>query len=226
MPSIALAACTTVGPDFKAPSPPPSGAAFVTPAERMPATARRSRRGWTRRSMVDPLRLSGRSIARWSRPSPGARRWKQLRARLIAAREQVTVVAGGPLSPGGNRTRAPRDRSRARFLLGSRPAPVTLPPNFNLYQVGATVSYPLDLFGGTRRAVEAQQAAGQQQRDMNFAAADHDANRQYRQPRYGDRRPTAQLAVVEEILAAGRRRGHWIWSSMSATPAQCLTGMW
>ena len=45
-----------------------------------------------------------------------------------------------------------------------------LPPNFNLFQIGPTVSYALDLFGGTRRQIEQAAALAAVQRDTLDAA--------------------------------------------------------
>ena len=167
MSATALAACTAVGPDFKAPSPPPSGAAFVTPAERMPAnvvvaTAGPEDQWWTLFGSLALDRTVESAVA-------GSPTLEAARARLIAAREQVAVVAGGLYPQVGIDAGASRQKQSA-IPFGLPPSAVTLPPNFNLYQVGATVSYPLDLFGGTRRAVEAQQALADSKR-YELAAA-------------------------------------------------------
>jgi NodT family efflux transporter outer membrane factor (OMF) lipoprotein len=53
---------------------------------------------------------------------------------------------------------------------GLPPSAFPLPPNFNLFQVGATVGYSIDVFGGTRRRIEAQSALAEFQRDQLDAA--------------------------------------------------------
>ena len=50
------------------------------------------------------------------------------------------------------------------------PDAVPLPPNFNLFQLGPSVSYNPDLFGGTRRQIEEQAALANFQRDQLDAA--------------------------------------------------------
>ena len=60
------------------------------------------------------------------------------------------------------------DLSAATF--GLHPDAVPLPPNFNLFQIGPTVSYALDLFGGTRRQIEQAAALADVQRDALDAA--------------------------------------------------------
>jgi NodT family efflux transporter outer membrane factor (OMF) lipoprotein len=50
------------------------------------------------------------------------------------------------------------------------PQAFPLPPNFNLFQVGPTANYTLDLFGGTRRRIEQQTALADFQRDQLDAA--------------------------------------------------------
>ncbi len=54
--------------------------------------------------------------------------------------------------------------------LACRPIAFPLPPNFNLLQVGPTASYTPDLFGGTRRRVEQQQALADYQAEQIGAA--------------------------------------------------------
>jgi len=50
------------------------------------------------------------------------------------------------------------------------PDAVPLPPNFNLFQIGPTVSYALDLFGGTRRQIERAAALADVRHDALDAA--------------------------------------------------------
>src|ERR1700728_1019351 len=88
-------------------------------------------------------------------------------ATLAGAREEVTV-ARGALLPSLNAT---ADAQRA----GGTGA-VRAPDNggnggtANLYSIGLSTSYNLDIFGGTRRAVEQQQALADFQRDELAAA--------------------------------------------------------
>ena len=91
-------------------------------------------------------------------------------ATLAGAREEVTV-ARGALLPSLNAT---ADAQRAGGT-----GPVRAPGNggnggtggtANLYSIGLSTSYNLDIFGGTRRAVEQQQALADFQRDELAAA--------------------------------------------------------
>src|ERR1700723_78407 len=88
-------------------------------------------------------------------------------ATLAGAREEVTV-ARGALLPSLNAT---ADAQRAGGT-----GPVRAPGNggtggtANLYSIGLSTSYNLDIFGGTRRAVEQQQALADFQRNELAAA--------------------------------------------------------
>jgi NodT family efflux transporter outer membrane factor (OMF) lipoprotein len=91
-------------------------------------------------------------------------------ATLAGAREEVTV-ARGALLPSLNAT---ADAQRAGGT-GSVRAPGNggtggTGGTANLYSVGLSTSYNLDIFGGTRRAVEQQQALADFQRDELAAA--------------------------------------------------------
>lgn len=197
----ALAACTTVGPDFKAPSPPPSGVAYVTPAEHTPANVvvaatSAEDQWWTLFGSPALNRTVESAVA-------GSPTLEAARARLIAAREQVAVVAGGLYPQVGVDANVSRQKQSA-IPFGLPSSAVTLPPNFNLYQVGATVSYALDLFGGTRRAVEAQQALADSKRyELAAATTTLTGNTASRAVEIAGLR--AQLAAVEQILGADRQ---------------------
>jgi NodT family efflux transporter outer membrane factor (OMF) lipoprotein len=85
-------------------------------------------------------------------------------ATLAGAREEVTV-ARGALLPSLSAT-ANAQRSGA----GAVRAPGNGGGTSNLYSIGLSTSYNLDIFGGTRRAVEQQQALADFQRDELAAA--------------------------------------------------------
>jgi NodT family efflux transporter outer membrane factor (OMF) lipoprotein len=88
-------------------------------------------------------------------------------ATLAGAREEVTV-ARGALLPSLNAT---ADAQRAGGT-GAVRAPGTggTGGSANLYSIGLSTSYNLDIFGGTRRTVEQQQALADFQRDELAAA--------------------------------------------------------
>jgi NodT family efflux transporter outer membrane factor (OMF) lipoprotein len=84
-------------------------------------------------------------------------------ATLAEAREEVTV-ARGALLPSVNATAGAQ-----RAGTGAVRAPGT-GATANLYSIGLSTSYNLDIFGGTRRAVEQQQALAEFQRSELAAA--------------------------------------------------------
>jgi NodT family efflux transporter outer membrane factor (OMF) lipoprotein len=91
------------------------------------------------------------------------------KARLAAAREDVTATTGALYPQIGFSASATRETVSAAAF-GLHPDAVPLPPNFNLFQIGPTVSYALDLFGGTRRQIEHAAALAEVQRDGLDAA--------------------------------------------------------
>jgi NodT family efflux transporter outer membrane factor (OMF) lipoprotein len=91
------------------------------------------------------------------------------KARLAAAREAVTAATGALYPQIGVSASATREKVSAASF-GLHPDAVPLPPNFNLFQIGPTVSYALDLFGGTRRQIEQSAASADVQLDALDAA--------------------------------------------------------
>ena len=85
-------------------------------------------------------------------------------ATLAGAREEVTV-ARGALLPSVSAS-ADAQRAGTGALRGSSSTGATA----NLYSIGLSTSYNLDIFGGTRRAVEQQQALADFQRNELAAA--------------------------------------------------------
>jgi NodT family efflux transporter outer membrane factor (OMF) lipoprotein len=91
------------------------------------------------------------------------------KAKLAAAREDVTATTGALYPQVGFSASAAYEKVSAASF-GLHPDAVPLPPNFNLFQIGPTVSYALDLFGGTRRQIEQAAASADVQRDALDAA--------------------------------------------------------
>jgi NodT family efflux transporter outer membrane factor (OMF) lipoprotein len=173
--TVVVAGCT-VGPDFRPPHA-PATARYTTPEEGnvlaadAGATVPRqtvvlgdkvTSDWWTlfRSPALD--RLVKQSIA----DSPTLHAAK---ARLVAARDTVTATTGALYPQIGFGASATRERVSAATF-GLHPDAVPLPPNFNLFQIGPTVSYALDLFGGTRRQIEQAAALADVQRDALDAA--------------------------------------------------------
>jgi NodT family efflux transporter outer membrane factor (OMF) lipoprotein len=173
--TVVVSGCT-VGPDFRPPDA-PTTTRYIAPGE---SRARAADAGtavprqavvlgdkvtsdwWTLFRSPDLDRLLKQSIA----DSPTL---EAAKARLVAAREAATAATGALYPQVNFNASSAREKvSAATFGLTSSEAP--LPPNFNLFQVGPTVSYALDIFGGTRRQIEQQAALADYQRDQLDAA--------------------------------------------------------
>ena len=173
--AVALSGCT-VGPNFKPPDAPATtrytapGEAKVLPADARTTVPRQvavlgdkvTSDWWTLFRSPDLDQLVKQSIA----DSPTL---EAAKARLVAAREAVTAATGALYPQVGFSASATREKVNAA-MFGLHPDAVPLPPNFNLFQVGPTVSYALDIFGGTRRQIEQQAALVDYQRDQLDAA--------------------------------------------------------
>jgi NodT family efflux transporter outer membrane factor (OMF) lipoprotein len=173
--AVALSGCT-VGPNFKPPDAPATtrytapGEAKVLPADARTTVPRQvavlgdkvTSDWWTLFRSPDLDQLVKQSIA----DSPTL---EAAKARLVAAREAVTAATGALYPQVGFSASATREKVNAA-MFGLHPDAVPLPPNFNLFQVGPTVSYALDIFGGTRRQIEQQAALADYQRDQLDAA--------------------------------------------------------
>jgi len=173
--TMVVSGCT-VGPDFRPPDA-PATTRYTTPGE---SRARAADAGtavprqivllgdkvtsdwWTLFRSPDLDRLVKRSIA----DSPTL---EAAKARLAAAREAVTATTGALYPQIGFSASATREKVSAATF-GLHPDAVPLPPNFNLFQIGPTVSYALDLFGGTRRQIERAAALADVRHDALDAA--------------------------------------------------------
>jgi NodT family efflux transporter outer membrane factor (OMF) lipoprotein len=173
--TAAVSGCT-VGPDFRQPDAPTTtrytapGESRARAADAGTAAARQTvvlgakvtSAWWTLFRSPDLDRLVKQSIA----DSPTL---EAAKARLVAARDTVTATTGALYPQIGFSASATREKVTAATF-GLHPDAVPLPPNFNLFQIGPTVSYALDLFGGTRRQIEQAAALAAVQRDTLDAA--------------------------------------------------------
>lgn len=179
--ALAMAALTTagcaVGPNFRAPAP-PATTHYLSAAERAQAAAARPPASvppqtialgqqvtadwWTLFRSPDLDGLVKQAIA-------GSRTLEGAKARLAEAQEEVKA-ARGSLAPqiGFNASLAEEKESASAF--GLSPTVFPLPPDFNIFQLGPSASYDLDLFGGKRRGVEREAALADYQRDQLDAA--------------------------------------------------------
>jgi NodT family efflux transporter outer membrane factor (OMF) lipoprotein len=168
---LLLAGCT-VGPDFHAPDA-PADRAFTAPDEQ-PVTDQEIKLGqriegeWW--DLFGSPPLSG--VVKQANASN--RTLAAAEARLAQAREAVIAAAGGLLPQMDLAAAASRQKvSLAAFgLSGAGFGPSgggSLPP-FSLFTLGPSVSYALDVFGGTRRGIE-QRAAEADDTSYRLAAA-------------------------------------------------------
>jgi NodT family efflux transporter outer membrane factor (OMF) lipoprotein len=152
----------TVGPDFSAPAAPSTtrytapdgatpGADSPVPTQSVSLGDRVTAEWWTLFHSPAIDGLVKQAIA-------GSPTLESAAARLKAAQEAV-AAASGALYP-----QVEFDASVTRGKLnaasfGLNPDQALLPPNYNAYQLGPSVSYALDIFGGTRRQIEAKTAS-------------------------------------------------------------------
>ncbi len=138
-----LGACTTVGPDYTAPSPSmPAG--WVSPAEA--ALAQQPVRWWS--LFNDPV-LDGLI----DRAVENNRDLRVASARIREARALLTVAGAASeptLDAGARASHDGRSRNTEQGQFGDRES--------TFFDAGFDASWELDVFGGTRRAVEAARA--------------------------------------------------------------------
>jgi len=159
-PALALGACAAVGPDFTAPAP-PSGAAGQgyamagDPTPRAPTLSPEARMAgpWWQAFGSPQLDAVVRQALR-DNPSVAEAEASLERARAEAA------SARGELAPQADANAGFR---RERVNIQALGFSGFSNPTVNLYSIGASVSYDLDLFGGRRRAAEKSQAAAEAQ---------------------------------------------------------------
>ena len=170
--SLAFAALLlgcTLGPNFAPPAAPPT--ATYTPggdAERGAgdqhfALGQKIAGDWWALYRSPPLNaVLEQAIA-------GNRSLVAAQATLAAARDSVRQALGGlypqvDLGAGANREHI----NGAEF--GLKTLPPSFPPYFDLYQIGPRVSYAVDVFGATRRAIEESKALADLSDDQLDAA--------------------------------------------------------
>jgi NodT family efflux transporter outer membrane factor (OMF) lipoprotein len=173
--TMVVSGCT-VGPDFTPPNA-PFTARYTAPDD---STAPDADAGSTvaKQSVVLGDKVPGDWWTRFRSPTldrlvkqaiADSPTLKAAKAKLAAARESVTAATGALYPQVDFSTSATREKVSAATF-GLHPDAVPLPPNFNLFQIGPSVSYALDLFGGTRRQIEQAAALADVQRDAVDAA--------------------------------------------------------
>jgi NodT family efflux transporter outer membrane factor (OMF) lipoprotein len=157
-PAAALvAAACTVGPDFAPPEKPaeqsytPGGAAEKGAGDQHFALGQKIAGDWWTLYRSEPLsRVLEQAIA-------GNRTLVAAKATLAAALEQVNIARGG-LYPQVDLNASAQRAKNSGAQLGLKTLPSQFPPYFNVFRVGPAVSYAVDVFGGTRRAIEQSEA--------------------------------------------------------------------
>ena len=162
--ALALAACAAVGPNFKPPEAPKGAAAggyamagdAAAPGVTLNAEARAAGPWWQAFGSPELDRVIRQALT----DSPSV---AEARATLERAQAQARATRGAQFVQADANASAARQRiNLAAFGFSGFPGqgPVSN-PTISLYQVGGSVSYDLDLFGGRRRATERDNAKAQ-----------------------------------------------------------------
>jgi NodT family efflux transporter outer membrane factor (OMF) lipoprotein len=197
--TLALGGCT-LGPAFNPPAA-PSATQYLAPGEKPPpqtlAIGQKVAADWWGLFRSPDLdALVKQAIA--GNQSLGA-----AESRLAASREAVTAASGALYPQVGFSATAEREKVNTS-MFGLSPSQFPLPPNFNVFQVGPTVSYALDIFGGTRRGIERQAALADYQREeLGAAYLSLTGNVVTQAVQIGSIR--AQLKAVADIVAIDRQ---------------------
>ena len=161
-----LAACKTVGPDFATPAPPSAEAGYASEGAGKATLGDGPDRQWWKSfgspeldALVEQALANNHTIA-------------ASRATLERARERINAVRGRQSPQADARARAEYQQLNLDTLGISAPASSGFPrhPNFDLYTLGAGVTYDLDLWGKTRRALEQAFAEAEAQQRQTEAA--------------------------------------------------------
>ncbi len=165
---LALGSCT-VGPDFTPPAGPaesaltPDHAAEKGAGEQHFAIGEKITGDWWTLFGNDALNtMLQQAIA-------GNRTIVAARATLAAAEESVNQATAG-LFPQVDLSAGPLRQHINGAPFGLAKLPAQFPPYSSIYHVGGTVSYALDLWGGTRRSIESSAALAEAQ-DYELDAA-------------------------------------------------------
>jgi len=199
--ALALAACATVGPNFKAPEG-PKGAAAAGYAMAGDASAAGTRLSPEVRAAGPWWQAFGSpeldtAIRQALADSPTI---AEARATLEKSQAQARATRGAQFVQADASGSAQRERiNTAAFGFSGFPS-----PTINLFQIGGTVSYDLDLFGGRRRATEEANAkADAAARQADAAYLTLSGNMAMQAMRVASLR--GQMAAVREIVADDRR---------------------
>jgi NodT family efflux transporter outer membrane factor (OMF) lipoprotein len=205
--ALSLCACAAVGPNFKAPEGPKGAASAgyamagdpAAPGVRLSPEARPAGPWW--QAFGSPQLDAAIRQALADSPSIA-----EARATLERAQDQARAVRGGQFAQVDANAAAERERiNLAAFGFSGFPGlPPIQSPTINLYSVGGSVSYDLDVFGGKKRATEQANAkANAAARQADAAYLTLSSNVAMQAMRIASLR--AEIAAVRDIVADDRR---------------------
>jgi NodT family efflux transporter outer membrane factor (OMF) lipoprotein len=191
--ALSLAACAAVGPNFQRPAP-PAASGYAAARDRAPAgvslapEARAAGPWWQALGSPELDAAIRQALADSPTVAEAAATLQKANAQADAARGRLApeVTANG----GGQRERI----NTQAFGFTGFPS-----PTINLFQIGAAVSYDLDLFGGKRRAEEEAKARAEAEaRRADAAYLSLSGNVALQALRIAAAR--AQLAALDEVI--------------------------
>ncbi|HXQ53469.1 MAG TPA: efflux transporter outer membrane subunit [Stellaceae bacterium] len=220
LPLAALAAACTVGPDFAPPAPPPqpvytpAGAAEEGAGDVHFAMGRKIAGDWWTLYRSEPLNaVLEQAIA-------GNRTIVAAQATLAASREAVTQTIAG-LYPQLDLAAGPTRQHINGAQFGLKKLPPQFPPYSNIFRAGVSVSYLVDPFGGTRRAIEQSEALADAQ-DFTLDAAYLTLTGNAVTEAFAIASVRAQIATVEGIIADDETNLRLVQSEVRAGAATQL----
>lgn len=162
--ALALTSCSLSGPDPKRVQTPPP-ARYLPPGPPTPAIELGAAVNASWWKLFESPELDA-VVTKALSASPTL---ESARQRLIAAREAVNA-ARSEWFPQINVSASVARERQSSTSFGLAPGSLPLPPNYNLFQIGPTVSYRPDVFGRTRQRI-AQQVALAEAQHFQLAAA-------------------------------------------------------
>ncbi|THD57105.1 efflux transporter outer membrane subunit [Phenylobacterium sp.] len=205
--ALVLAACSTVGPNFKAPAGPsgPAAGGYAMAGDIAPTGVK----------LTPESRVAGPWWQAFNSPELDAAIRQGLassptvaeaRYNLEKAQQQVAAVHGAQLPQVDANASAQRERiNLAAFGFSGFPGlPPIQSPTINLYSIGGSVSYDLDVFGGKKRATEKAQAQAEAAaRQADAAYLSLSGNMAMQAMTIASLR--GQIAATKDIIADDRR---------------------
>jgi NodT family efflux transporter outer membrane factor (OMF) lipoprotein len=198
--AFSLAGCK-LGPNFFSPAPPkvrgytgpgetnlPDAASAKHAQQRLALGAKVESDWWTVFHSAELDRVMKEALA-------GSPTIAQAQAALVEAQEQVAATAGQLLPQVDINAGIARQAVNVE-ITGNNRAPIAV----NVFQIGPTVSYPLDVFGGLKRQVEAAQASADVSQ-YQLAAAYLSLTGNVAMQAITIASIRAQIATVEKIIA-------------------------